>query len=163
MNIRNHILASATLAQGVPTDEACRILRERGAVVLTMIAAVPLLFQGEAAELMGHLRSVPWPSDTLSSLEMEVHKAANKKHSQDYTNGLHYFKMSLWNLIMSRCPQTRPQAIHELTVFLMSLGLTNPSSETFAVVAALHLIIMHGIEQASLKAAIEQFAEFKAV
>ena len=102
-NIRNHILANATLVQGSPSDEACRILRERGAVALPMIAVVAV-FQTEAAEPMGHLRAFPWPSDLLSSLEMEVHKAASKKQSQDYTNGAHYFKMTLWNLCMSRCP-----------------------------------------------------------
>ena len=161
-NIRNHILVSATLAEGVPSDEACRILRERGAVVLPMLAAV-VLFQSEASELMGHLRAVPWPSDLLSSLEMEVHKAASKKSSQYYTNGPHYFKMTLWNLIMSRAPQTRPQAMHEVTVFLMSLGLKTPSSETFAMLTALHMIILYGLEQASLKAGIEKFAEFKSV
>ena len=79
---------------------------------------------------------------------------------QDWTKFLDYLPESLWFQLMSE-GQSSYEKADALFKFLLKLGLRCPSEPTWQSVAALHLIVSHGFEQAKDLTSAVKFETFR--
>jgi hypothetical protein len=110
--------------------------------------------------LVIQMESVSWPTDVKIKLLAAFDAACDLRKLQDYTAFVYYIKGVIWHAILSQDINLRIQLQDGIRMMVGVLGLRNPTEGTVAALTAMQLLLVHGMDTASLLPARMKHAAF---
>ena len=157
--IMQHLEATEGLLQTVPAQNRDMVARQQAQIIINLLQVYPL-FVSEASPLVMQMETVSWPTDVKIRLLAAFDAACDLRKLQDYTAFVYYIKGVIWQAILSQDINLRIQLQDGIRMMVGVLGLRNPTEGTVAALTAMQLLVVHGMDTASLLPARMKHAAF---